>query len=443
MINRCKLGSLNVIPYLLVWAILTAAITFTTIEKLWIYLAIATCLWIFMFHKLYSIYRKNLKKVAFMFDAIDNADYAFKYATENASSDDLLVNKSLNRITQILLQARSEAQQREKYYELIINSVNTGIIVVDDKGNVYQTNKEALRLLGLTVFTHIAQLQFVDDGLMKLIQDIKPGEKHQVSFSNERRIVHLSIRASSTKIKGLDVKILAINDINSELDENELDSWIRLTRVLTHEIMNSITPITSLSETLLSKLPKEKNNSEIRNGLEVIRKTGNSLIDFVENYRKFTHLPSPTPSLFYVNDFAERMKELALHQISSTNISISIDVQPSDLIVYADENLITRVVLNLLKNAMQAIGTKQTNGSIQIKSYCNTEEAVFIEVTNNGPIIPPEEMKHIFVPFYTTKSNGNGIGLSIAKQVMRLSGGTLTLQSDKQSHLTTFSLMFP
>lgn len=443
MINLRKIGSLNVILYLLVLAILTVAITFTAIERLWIYLAIATCLWLFLFHKLYSIYRKNLKKVAFMFDAIDNADYAFKYATENASSDDLLVNKSLNRITQILLQARSEAQQREKYYELIINSVNTGIIVVDDKGNVYQTNKEALRLLGLTVFTHIAQLQRVDDGLMKLIHDIQPGEKHQVSFSNERRIVHLSIRASSTKIKGLDVKILAINDINSELDENELDSWIRLTRVLTHEIMNSITPITSLSETLLSKIPKENNNPEIRNGLEVIRKTGNSLIDFVENYRKFTHLPSPTPSLFYVKDFAERMKELALHQIPSTNISISIDVQPSDLIVYADENLITRVVLNLLKNAMQAIGTKQPDGSIQIKAYCNAEEAVFIEVTNNGPIIPPEEMKHIFVPFYTTKSNGSGIGLSIAKQIMRLSRGTLTLQSDKQSRLTTFSLMFP
>ena len=139
----------------------------------------------------------------------------------------------------------------------------------------------------------------------------------------------------------------------------------------------------------------------------------------------------------------ERMKELALHQIPSTNISISIDVQPSDLIVYADENLITRVVLNLLKNAMQAIGTKQPDGSIQIKAYCNAEEAVFIEVTNNGPIIPPEEMKHIFVPFYTTKSNGSGIGLSIAKQIMRLSGGTITLQSDKQNRLTTFSLMFP
>lgn len=443
MINLHKIGSLNVILYLLVLAILTAAITLAAIERQWICIVIATCLWIFLFHKLYSIYRKNLKKVAFMFDAIDNADYAFKYATENASSDDLLVNKSLNRITQILLQARNEAQQREKYYELIINSVNTGIIVVDDKGNVYQTNKEALRLLGLTVFTHITQLQRVDDGLMKLIHDIQPGEKHQVSFSNERRIVHLSIRASSTKIKGLDVKILAINDINSELDENELDSWIRLTRVLTHEIMNSITPITSLSETLLSKIPKENYNPEIRNGLEVIRKTGNSLIDFVENYRKFTHLPSPTPSLFYVKDFAERMKELALHQIPSTNISISIDVQPSDLIVYADENLITRVVLNLLKNAMQAIGTKQPDGSIQIKAYCNAEEAVFIEVTNNGPIIPPEEMKHIFVPFYTTKSNGSGIGLSIAKQIMRLSGGSITLQSDKQSRLTTFSLMFP
>lgn len=442
MINIRKIGgSLHIIIYLTGWAVLTAVMVLTVIYKQWVYLIFATGLWVYMLHALYALYRRNVKKIAFMFDAIDNADYAFKYATEHTSSDDLLVNESLNRITQILLQARRDAQQREKYYELIINSVDTGIIVIDEKGNVYQTNREALRLLGLSIFTHIMQLQRIDEGLLKSVKNIQPGEKHQVSFSNERGTIHLSIRASGMKLKDMKVRILAINDIDSELNEKELDSWISLTRVLTHEIMNSITPITSLSETLLLKA--SNSNPEIRNGLETIRTTGNGLIDFVENYRKFTHIPTPIPSLFYVRDFAERMKQLALHQIPTTNITITVDVEPSDLIIHADENLITHVVLNLLKNAMQAIGKDRPDGKIMIKAYCNKNEAVLIEVSNNGPLIPNEEIEHIFVPFFTTKSDGSGVGLSISRQIMRLSGGTLNLRSDIQHHLTTFTLMFP
>ena len=442
MMNIRKIGgSLHIIIYLTGWAVLTAVMVLTVIYKQWVYLIFATGLWVYMLHALYALYRRNVKKIAFMFDAIDNADYAFKYATEHTSSDDLLVNESLNRITQILLQARRDAQQREKYYELIINSVDTGIIVIDEKGNVYQTNREALRLLGLSIFTHIMQLQRIDEDLLKSVKNIQPGEKHQVSFSNERGTIHLSIRASGMKLKDMKVRILAINDIDSELNEKELDSWISLTRVLTHEIMNSITPITSLSETLLLKA--SNSNPEIRNGLETIRATGNGLIDFVENYRKFTHIPTPVPSLFYVRDFAERMKQLALHQIPTTNITITVDVEPSDLIIHADENLITHVVLNLLKNAMQAIGKDQPDGNIMIKAYCNKNETVLIEVSNNGPLIPNEEIEHIFVPFFTTKSDGSGVGLSISRQIMRLSGGTLNLRSDIQHHLTTFTLMFP
>lgn len=432
-------GSLRIIVYLIGWAIATAVVILTFTYRQWGLMIIAAIVWSVLFYFLYQLYRCNVKKVTFLLDAVSNADYSFKYATDNVSSDDQLVNESLNRITKILFQARKDAQDREKYYEQIINSVNTGIIVVDERGNVYQTNREALHLLGVSLLTHISQLLRVDEKLQQLIHDIQPGEKHQISFHNERDTIHLLVRASSTKLKNINVRIIAFNDINRELDENELDSWIRLTRVLTHEIMNSITPITSLSETLLMKVD---DNKEIRNGLEVIRTTGNGLIDFVENYRKFTHIPTPVPSLFFVNKFIQRMKQLTEHQMPAPNISITIDIQPVDLIVYADENLITLVVLNLLKNAIQAIGTKQLDGKVQIKAYCNKEESVFIEVSNNGPLIIGEELKQIFIPFFTTKSNGSGIGLSISKQIMRLSGGTLSVKSDAEKHLTTFSLIF-
>lgn len=151
------------------------------------------------------------------------------------------------------------------------------------------------------------------------------------------------------------------------------------------------------------------------NGLEVISTTGKSLISFVESYRKFTHIPTPEPTLFYVQKFVERMVKLARHHTNFPNITITVSVEPSDLIVYADENLISQVVLNLLKNAMQAIGSEQENGLIEVNAYCNEEEAVLIEVSNNGPVIPQEEAEHIFVPFFTTKEGGSGIGLSISR----------------------------
>lgn len=432
---------LQTITLLLGWAVVTALLTLSVVYSQWAFFIVLLIIWTYGLYSIYRFYRRNIKKVTFMFDAIDNADYAFKYATDNVSPDDKLVNESLNRITGILRQARDEAIQQEKYYELIINSVDSGILVVDERGNVYQRNQKVLQLLGISVLTHILQLERISEELQTVVQQIMPGEKRQVSVANEKGITHLSVRASSTTIKEKKVRIIAINDINSEMDENEVDSWIKLSRVLTHEIMNAITPVTSLSETLLSKT--DENSEEIKNGLEIIHDTSKGLLHFVDNYRKFTHIPTPLPALFYAVRFAERMKQLAMAQADDTDITITTEVTPEDLIVFADEKLISHVVLNLLKNAIQAIHSDKQKGHIWIKAYCDSKEAVYIDIVNDGPLIPAEEMAHIFVPFFTTKPDGNGIGLSISRQIMRLSGGTLSLKSDTKQHLTTFSLMFP
>jgi nitrogen fixation/metabolism regulation signal transduction histidine kinase len=421
--------------------ILTTAATCFAIEREWWPFAIVLPFWAGAVELLRKLFKRNAQKVAFMFDAIDNADHAFRYAVSGRSSNDKLINSSLNRIIQILFQAQADAIQKEKYYELILNSVNTGIIVLDDNGYIFQTNNEALRLLGLSVFTHLKQLRRLSEGLDDFFTQLLPGNRHQVSFPNERGMVHLSVRVSEMTLREKHVRILAINDINSELDDKEIDSWIRLTRVLTHEIMNAVTPITSLSDTLLSIHGEA--DKEIRNGLEAISTTGKGLISFVESYRKFTHIPAPRPSLFYVLKFANRMVQLARHQNDYPHIAMEVSVQPEDLIVHADESLISQVVLNLLKNSMQAIGNEQTDGRITLKAYCNDEEAVIMEVSNNGPLIPPEEAEHIFVPFFTTKEGGSGVGLSISRQIMRLSGGSIILKNTPSSHETTFALIFP
>lgn len=436
-----RIGSWNVLLLLTGWAADTALLTWLLIAREWNWALLPLTAWPLLLWFLYSLYRRNVRKVAFMFDAIDNADYAFKYATDHGSQDDRLVNESLNRIAHILLQERRDAQQREKYYEMIIDSVDTGIVVIDEKGNIFQTNREARRLLGVELLTHVSQLRMVDEEVEQVMMNLKAGEKQQISFTNERGTLHLSIRGSRTLLKGKQVRILALNDINSELEEKELDSWIRLIRVLTHEIMNSVTPITSLSDTLLSR-PNEL-QPEVQQGLEAISSTGKGLLDFVENYRRFTHIPTPQPSLFYVKAFAERMRQMAMPFCATTHTAIELRIEPEDLIVYADEGLIGRVVSNLLKNAIEAIGPTQPDGRIELHAWCDERETVYIELSNNGPLIPPEEVEHIFVPFFTTKEGGSGIGLSLARQIMRMSGGALTLQSDAERGLTRFILKFP
>lgn len=413
---------------------ITAALFYSNRDFVWMILSL--CFLIFSIWWQLSLYRIHTKRVLFMIDALENNDNAIHFPEEKTTPETRDINRALNRVGHILYNVKSETAQQEKYYELILDCINTGVLVLNDNGAIYQKNNEALRLLGLNVLTHIRQLSKVDVTLMQKVEFCRTGEKLQITFNNERGTVNLSIRVSDITIRKEHLRILALSDINSELDEKEIDSWIRLTRVLTHEIMNSVTPITSLSDTLLSL--SDTRDEEIRSGLQTISTTGKGLLAFVESYRRFTRIPTPEPSLFYVKAFIDRMVELARHQNTCKNITFHTDIFPADLIVYADENLISQVVINLLKNAIQAIGT-QADGKIEISARCNDSEEILIEIKNNGPVIPPEIADHIFIPFFTTKEGGSGIGLSISRQIMRLSGGSITLLPGKE---TKFVLKF-
>lgn len=396
-----------------------------------------------------QFYRQHTRKVLFLLDAIANNDYTIQFDETKSSAESRLIHRALNQVTRMLYNVKSEIIQREKYYELILECVNTGIVVLNEKGVVYQKNSEALKLLGIEIFTHIKQLARVDLHLMEALEKCRPGDKLQLAYSNERNTVNLSIRVSGITIHEEPLRILALNDINHELDEKEIDSWSRLTRVLTHEIMNSVTPITSLSDTLLElvgQTPKSIGNhekrSELLQGLQTISSTGKGLLSFVESYRRFTRIPQPEPGLFFVKGFINRMVQLAQHQYPDTQITFQTDVTPADLILHADENLIAQVITNLLKNAIQAIEqqtAKTDNGRIHIQAYCNKEEAVLIEISNNGPRIPAEIADQIFIPFFTTREGGNGIGLSISRQIMRMSNGNISLLPTEE---TTFRLTF-
>lgn len=438
----------------LVSCLLAGVITLSVVDGNLIWIIFSSLLLILSLRWQWKFYRRHTQRVLFLLDAIENNDASIHFSEHENTPDSRLVNQALNRVASILYNVKSETVQQEKYYELILDCISTGILVLNETGAVYQKNNEALHLLGLEVFTHVRQLARVDTHLMELLTHCRPGDKLQTRLSNERGTVNLSIRVSDITIRQEHLRILALNDINNELDEKELDSWIRLIRVLTHEIMNSVTPITSLSDTLLTLIEgseelkaksrsissSEETAEEIRNGLQTISTTGKGLLSFVENYRRFTRIPAPEPSLFYVKGFINRMVELARHQYPDLRITFHVHTIPDDLILHADENLVSQVLINLLKNAIQAIEINGiSEGIITLHAYCNKNEAVLIEVSNNGPIIPAEIAEHIFIPFFTTKEGGSGIGLSISRQIMRLSGGTLSLYPGKE---TIFVLKF-
>lgn len=423
---------------LLLWLIAaTTCATFFILEKQYFLFAICSIFVIVVCILLYSLYIRNTKKISFLFDSIENNDYTFQFTERgNGSKYDKLLNNSLNRIKKVLETTRNDIIEHEKYYEYILDKVETGVIIADSLGNIYQTNQAALKLLGLPVFTHIQQLKTVDKDLIDIFKQTKHGDKLQISFCNERGATTLSMRTSEIVIRQNKRLIIALNDINNELDERETESWIRLIRILTHEIMNAITPITSLSESLI-EIHGQKNDNMYK-GLEAIYTTGKGLISFVENYRKLTRIPQPKQAVFDVQQFLNRMVKLSLTNMHEKTINIS--VKPSDLLLYADENLISQVILNLLKNAIHA--SYQNENPIQVSAYCNNDGQVIIDICDNGCGIPDEIVPHIFIPFFTTKESGSGIGLSVARQIMRLHGGSLSLIRNATSFRTIFRLTF-
>ena len=378
--------------------------------------------------RLYRHYRRNIKKVTFLFDAIDNGDFSFNFPTEKGFKEDKILHQSLNRIKLFLQHTREEQMEREKYYEHILDAVDTGILVVDGHDNILQHNQAALRLLDTEVLTHMNQIK------------------------GKLKDEHLAKHETQAMLKDKHVRIIALSDVSHELSNQEVDSWIKLIRVLTHEIMNTITPVTSLSETLLTRVTEDK---DLKQGLETIHKTGTELLAFVNNYRRFTHVPQPQPALFYVEPFLERMALLCNHEVE-------ISVSPKDLLVYADESLLSHVVTNLLKNAVEAFKEKEKEREdkqecrsadlqsaaskkafIRLKAYANAQESIIIDVSNNAGLIPDDVASHIFIPFFTTKPEGSGIGLSLSRQIMRVSGGSLTLHQDKEKGTTTFKIVIP
>lgn len=362
--------------------------------------------------------RKIIGKIDFMSDALDSGESAFRYSEDHWS--DRRLNRSLNRLRSIFEAEKSDIRERERYFGIMLDHVQSGVIVIDGDKIDY-SNVIARGFLGMSDISSLRQIERISPELANAFRSASEAES-RASLVSERGTVQFSISACTARLHGKDVSIVTFNDITLEMENNESESWTRLIRVLTHEIMNTVTPIASLSSALSQNLDAY-DTEDVRSALGTISSSSEGLISFVQSYRSLTHIAAPVRKAFYLRDLVNDSVTIA--QANWPSARVSYHELSEDIILYADYGQISQVMNNLIKNAVQAGAS-----DIDITASIDKRERTVINVANNGEPISETGREQIFVPFYTTKGvSGTGVGLSLCRQIIRLNGGTINLTS--------------
>ena len=446
--------NLRITLYIILLILLSGTLFLLARISLWYtVLPLAVIVWLAL--AIIRIFNRVPEKISYFFNAVENEDSTlyFSETIQHRSTKEL--NTSLNRVNRLIQDVKLRNREQEQYYGTLLEQVATGIVVINENGNILQANSSAKKLLNYQSLTHIEQLKRVDPNLHQAFLLLREESTHQfVKTTHHNTIRHLSLQATTFKDHKKTLRIISIHDISNELDAKELESWQKLIRVLSHEIMNSITPITSLSETLLNYfIPPEKpvDKTTVANtvkGLEVINERGIGLIRFVESYRKLTRLSKPVLKHIDLRNLIERLLLLLENEPDFQRIQFSVETGTSDInvetgtpdiSVEADEAQLSQVLINLIKNAMYAV-KDVANPHISVRAHYSQNGRCEIEVIDNGPGIPPEIMEQIFIPFFTTKENGSGIGLSLSRQIMKNHGGSIETVSSPGSTVFTLTI---
>ena len=393
----------------------------------------------------YVLTTKHLKdKTTYMLDALEDNETNFRFNEDRLWGRGF--NQALNRLHRLFDKERNNISEQERYYGQMLDHVRTGVIVLDQL-HVNYCNQAARTLLGLHSFRNLNQLDDLYPNLGKTFASLSCNSEQRATFSTDRGERTITMAATEALIKGKTVKIVAFNDISSDIAENEELAWARLIRVLTHEIVNTITPISSLSDMLSQDIAaaqlspdepayRQLDMQELASGLQTISTSAKGVIKFVNTYRNLTKVPVPVKTAFYLRDLVDRVLQLTAKQVAEVGAECSFVELTEDILLYADENQIAQILVNLVTNALQAEATK-----ITITAMIDEADAVIIDVTNNGLAITSESQKQIFIPFFSTKPEGSGIGLSLSRQMMRQHNGTIHLARSNNQE-TVFTLIF-
>lgn len=436
---------------LLIFSLLLIACTLFFYLQNWLYAIPLLILVLFSGWRIVYYTNAVNRKLAYFFEAVKNEDSSLHFP-ENVSNRSLQVlHKSMNRINQMISETRIKNEQNQRFFLEFMKHSSTGLMVVDERGYIDTINGKALRFCGLAYISHIQRLAQSNPVLHEALKTIIPGQSRSLKWLDGQEMQQVSLKVVALHFAEKKYRIYSLYDIRAELEENELETWQKLIRVMTHEIMNSIAPITSLSNTLSRFYMKDGEKLSARDisqqdindtiqGLSIIEERGEGLIHFVDNYRKLTKVPKPDFKPVPLQEWLQTIGWLVGKRMEEEEIRLCISHQHTRTYFPADEKFLTQVVINLINNAADAL-SHTVGKHIQIVVSEAEEGKLKIAITDNGPGFSAEEMDNLFIPFYTTKENGSGIGLSLSRQIMRLHKGSISARSIPGKE-TTFELLF-
>ncbi len=441
---------LNCILRILVLGV-TIYLLFFLLSRTTLY-AMSFIIGLIIIYEIYSLIhfveRTNRDLTRFL-DAIKYEDFSqtFLGAGFGSSFNDL--KTAFNAVLTKFQQTRAEKEEHFRYLQTVVQHIGIGLISFQPDGQVELVNNAAKRLLKVVRLKNINELNKFSRQLVATLLKMKPGEKALVKIQDNNENLQLAISAAEFVLRENKYTLVSLQNIQSELEEKEMEAWQNLIRVLTHEIMNSVTPISSLASTANDMLTKnidskekicEETIDDVRGAVQTIEKRSQGLLHFVESYRKLTRIPRPNFEIFFVTSLFERVEQLMKTQIDESKIHFETKVDPESLELTADVELVEQVLINLVLNSIDAVKNKH-DGKIQLTSRMDDRGRVIIQVLDNGIGIEEDVVEKIFIPFFTTKEHGSGIGLSLSNQIMRLHRGTIAVQS-KRGAETVFTLRF-
>lgn len=399
--------------------------------------------------------RTNVLLTRFL-EAIQYSDFTGSFRNHNLGSNFDELNESFSRVIERFKEERSEKEESIRYLETVVQHIGIGLICFNGKGEVVLLNTAAKRLFKVATLRKTESLLEISETLYTTVQKLKGGYRSLTRVSIQNETLQLAMYATEFRMRDEAYKLVSFQNIHTELEEKEMEAWQNLTQVLAHEIMNSITPISSLSSTvkmlLEERLSTEKDSVELNtemiedvtDALNTISNRSQGLMRFVNSYRDFTQIPEPQFDFFKVKEVLNRTASLMETQAKEEGVQINIEVEPESLELTADPHLVEQVLINLVKNAIRVL-SEQKDGIIWMRGKIEESGKVIIQIQDNGPGIKKAMSEKIFIPFYTMggngKSRGSGIGLSLSRQIMRLHGGSLILNSEKGKG-STFTMRF-
>ena len=368
------------------------------------------------------------------------------------SSHKIDLKYAQTQILKVFQRLNKEKESEHQYLKTVVEHVKVALICFDDQDEVTLLNQAASQLFDRPYLKNIIALKKIDPELYDLLKSMRPGQKSLIKIVSQNKLMHLSLQATAFKIKNNNYKLVSFQDIKSELEEKELESWQKLIRVMTHEIKNSAIPIATLTDVTYQQLIGENDHpkdlatidpeelNDIKTSLKTIASRSKGLVNFVKAYNDLTKIPLPKIRSVNVLTMLKNVEKLFAPQLKSSGIKLKYQMELTDLVIKADVDLIEQVIINVLLNAVDALENK-SDPQITLACFMNQDEKKCIEISDNGPGIPDEILENVFVPFYTTKNEGSGIGLSLSRQIMRLHHGTIEVSS-KEGVGTRVKLLF-